>query len=445
MKTSFLKATSITLVTRVINLCIGILVSILLARLLGPEQRGIYALALLIPSFAAMFTGVGLGPSTIYFLGKKKYPPQTIAGTNITISVYISITAVLLTVGFIILFKETFLLGVPVYAFVLVVCAIPFVKFTSILTTVVLGIHKYVAYNVINIVHVTTQAALFGLLLLVSAFNLSSVLIVYLIATVVVFTVAIIYLKKQLGTFTLKIDREYLKDAFSYGLKAYLGTIISFLHLRIDQLIINFFLNPVAVGFYAISAGLTERLWLLSESAGTILFPRISSESDETEKKRFTPLLCRNILLLTVVGAGTLFYLGRWLIELLYSTEYLDSIPAFKILLIGTIFVSGSKILANDISGRGKPLINSYINGVSLVVNILLNIILIPQYGIVGAAWATTISYSMVFLVRLIAYIKISGNTIFDTVIVKPSDATLYKDAIKALFQKMKAKNDAQP
>lgn len=441
MKTSFLKATSITLITRVVNLCIGILVSILLARLLGPELRGVYALALLIPSFAAMFTGVGLGPSTIYFLGKKKYPPQTIAGTNITINGYISIAAVLLTVVFIILFKETFLLGVPVYAFAIVVCAIPFVKFTSILTTVVLGMQKYVAYNVLNIVHVTTQAVLFGFLLLISAFNLSSVLIVYLVATVVVFLIAIVYLKKQLGTFILRIDKVYLRDAFSYGIKAYLGTIISFLHLRIDQLIINFFLNPVAVGFYAIAAGLTERLWLLSESAGTMLFPRISSERDESEKKRFTPLLCRNILLFTVIGAIVLYFLGGWIIELLYSTKYLDSIPAFKVLLIGTIFVAGSKILANDISGRGKPIINTYINGFSLVINVVLNIILIPRYGIAGAAYATTISYSLIFFIRLHVYKNISGNKITDVLFVKRSDIALYREAIAAISKKLKRTN----
>ncbi len=77
---SFIKNTSITLVTRIVSLGLGIVISILLARILGPENRGIYALIILIPSFAFMFSNMGINSSTVFYMGKGTYPPHKVAG-----------------------------------------------------------------------------------------------------------------------------------------------------------------------------------------------------------------------------------------------------------------------------------------------------------------------------------------------------------------------------
>ena len=441
MKSNFIKGTAITFTTRILNLLIGIVVSIMLARLLGPEGRGIYALAILIPSFAVIFTNWGITSASVYYLGKKKYPPQLVAGNNIVFNTILSVGAIIIMGIILIFFKNSFFTGVPTNAIVLVLLAIPFLKLSSTLNYINLGIHRYFVYNILSLVGVIVQIIIFLILVLTSSFSLLPVIITYLISSFVVFLITFIVLKQHLKKFYYRINKDYLKDTFNYGSKAFLGSIISFFHLRIDQLIINYFLNPIAVGFYAVAVGLTERLWLLAESTSVILFPKISSETDEEAKKNFTPVVCRNILLLTVIGALTLFLLGRWLILLLYSADFLDALLPFQILLLGTISVSGSKILANDIAGRGKPIINTYINITSLIVNVILNIIFIPRYGISGAAYATTISYTLVFLIRVFIYARISGNKVWDIVFIKMKDWQLYKDFIKSIFNRNKEAN----
>jgi len=433
MAHSFLRGTSITLISRIINLAIGIVISILLARILGPDGRGIYALAILIPSFAFIFANLGLNSSTIYFLGKKKYSPQQIAGNNIIYSIYIAVVALILTILFLTFFREAFLTGVPIIALVIAVCAIPLRILISNSSTIFLGTHRYGTFNLMSVLEISIQLTLLGLLYFFSNFTINTALASYLVASVLIVIIIFITLRKSIGKFNFSIHKGYTKDAFTYGVKSYFSNVISFLHLRIDQLLINLFLNPVAVGFYAVAAGLTERLWMLSESAATILFPRVSSENNEEEKKRFTPLLCRNVLAITIIGAVVLYFLGEWLITLLYSSDFLESFSPFKILLIGTIFVSGSKILANDIAGRGKPMVNTYINIASLIIDVVLNILLIPPHGIAGAAYATTISYSFVFFVRSIVYARISGNRIRDFLFVKYSDFTLYMSLFKSI------------
>jgi len=81
-------------------------------------------------------------------------------------------------------------------------------------------------------------------------------------------------------------------------------------------------------------------------------------------------------------------------------------------------------------------MINTYINIASLATNIILNILLIPQYGIAGAAYATTISYSLVFIIRSIVYSKISGNRIRDFIFIKLSDLKFYLAIINLVRKK---------
>ena len=330
---SFLKNTSITLMTRVISLALGIVISILLARILGPENRGIYALVILIPSFAFMFSNMGINSSTVFFLGKGTYPATKVAGNNLVLSGLIGLISIGLTILFLYLFGSVFFAEVPFYAYVIAIIAIPFLIINSNLSSLFLGMHRFLTYNVLTFLGTFVQFILLLGLFLVSSFELSTVIYMYLVSAVIIFIVTIIVTKRSLKNITVSFKEKYLKNFLSYGSKSYLGNMVNFFHLRIDQLIISSFLNPLAIGLYAIAVGLTERLWLLAESAGTILFPRVSAEKNEEEKNRFTPILCRNILFVTTIGAIVLFVISKWLILLFYSNEYLGSLLPFQILL----------------------------------------------------------------------------------------------------------------
>ena len=90
---------------------------------------------------------------------------------------------------------------------------------------------------------------------------------------------------------------KYIKEAFGYGVKVYLGNIIGLLHYRVDLLLLNIFMNPAAVGIYSIAVAIADKLWMISQSAGLVLFPRVSSETDENRLSKLTPLVCRSILM----------------------------------------------------------------------------------------------------------------------------------------------------
>ncbi len=240
------------------------------------------------------------------------------------------------------------------------------------------------------------------------------------------------------GGIRYRLNYAYLRDAFRYGIKAHLGNIIGFLNYRVEVFLLGIFLPVAAVGFYAVAVGLAEKLWFLSESASTVLFPTVSAEKDEYQRKTFTPLVSRNILFITALGAAALFLVSEWVIVLLYSEEYLLSVRLFRILLPGIVLLSASRILANDIAGRGLPLLNTYVGAIGVVLQVALNLVWIPRYGASGAAWATTVSYGITLAVRLWMYMRLSGNSWATVIVPQPSDWLLYRQLARLAWSRVR-------
>jgi O-antigen/teichoic acid export membrane protein len=114
--------------------------------------------------------------------------------------------------------------------------------------------------------------------------------------------------------------------------------------------------------------------------------------------------------------------LAKWGIVLLYSDAYLESAVALRALLPGVVALSFSKILANDIAGRGNPGINSQQSTIAFVVNVIANLILIPRLGVVGAALATSLSYSLLTILKLFVYIRIAQVSWRDVLLLNRED-----------------------
>jgi O-antigen/teichoic acid export membrane protein len=75
------------------------------------------------------------------------------------------------------------------------------------------------------------------------------------------------------------------------------------------------------------------------------------------------------------------------------------------------ILLGGAKVLTNEIAGRGYPHYNSFTSGVALILTVLFDLILIPRFGIIGAALASSIAYGTIFFVAIGFYIVVSRRT----------------------------------
>lgn len=434
----FTKNTLITLFSRIVAFSAGLLVSIIIARNLGPEGRGVYSLTILLPGLLLIFFDFGITPASVYYLGKKKYPLSQVFGNNILLSVFFSSLAMASGVLVVFLLGKYFFSGVPTNYLLLSLLSLPINIFFYFVLVILLGMQKIKEYNLASIfsaisllILTTTSVAIFkfGVLGAISAFILSA------FAPAIFLFVVVKNLTKEIF---LRPNKNYLNDVLSFGIKFHISNIFAFLHSQVSLLLISFYINPVAVGFFSIANGLTTQFQPLTQATSTVLFPKVVAEEDEQQKKRFTALICRNTMFITLIGILVLFFLARWVIVFLYSKEFLNSVLSFRILLPVIVAFTGSQILAADLIGRGKPMLNTYVNGGALLLNIILCVVWIPKFGIEGAAWALTISHIVLFVSKLIIYLGISGNKVKDVVIFSRSDLQYYKNFINPYYRLLK-------
>ena len=170
-------------------------------------------------------------------------------------------------------------------------------------------------------------------------------------------------------------------------------------------------MNDAAVGLYSIAVSIAERIWIVSQSVSSVLFARVSNLTSDNERAQFTALVSRNVLFLSIIGGVSLFLLGKWIIYLLFGADYAGSTAPFLWLIPGIVLGSMSRIISNYFSGIGRPEINTYVTVFLTILNVGFNI-LVPKYGVVGAAMATTVTYSMNMVVKTIIFS--SMNNILD-------------------------------
>ncbi|MFP4307062.1 MAG: oligosaccharide flippase family protein [Desulfococcaceae bacterium] len=424
-----------TLVRQLVAVLLKLVKAVIIARVYGAEGNGAYAIAFLLPSMLASFLNLGVAPANVYYLGSNQVSVRQLLAANIRI--FAPVATFGLALGFAILHwkSETFFPGVPPLVLWFALAGFPLGLLGNYLNSVFQGLQQFRVYNKLAII---PPASL--LLFVVALTLLGNRELAFLVGAQLVSQLAGIALTiRFLFPILKKEPREpfpenFIKKAIGYGWKAHLSNILAFVNYKADVFLTNLFLGPAAVGVYVVAVALAEKPWLISQAVSTVLLPRLSQlSSDETKRKALTPLIARWVLLVTLLGSLVLALLGFWLIFLVFGPEYSEAILPLWILLPGIVLTSCSRVLANDIAARGRPELNMYTSIVVVVVNVIGNLILIPLYGLPGAAAATTIAYTLNLALRIIVYGRFTGNRWFESLLVTTSDFRMLQSAIRAL------------
>jgi O-antigen/teichoic acid export membrane protein len=140
---------------------------------------------------------------------------------------------------------------------------------------------------------------------------------------------------------------------------------------------------------------------------GFVIFPKATATRPEVMSV-FTPKVFWVTLGVSVLGATGLVVLGKPLIQLIYSLTFINAYLPMLALLPGVVLLGAAKVLTNEIAGRGYPQYNSLSAGTAFILTVVFDLILIPRYGILGAALASSISYTVSFFASVGFYLMIS-------------------------------------
>jgi O-antigen/teichoic acid export membrane protein len=164
---------------------------------------------------------------------------------------------------------------------------------------------------------------------------------------------------------------------------------------RVDLLIVNHFRGASEAGVYAVASQVANLLLMLPGVIASLLFPRLASFQDQRGEFaiRVTRHASALMLIMCAAAAG-----GAFVLPLIYGPRFADATIQLLILLPGVYLVSIESVLVQHFTGTGLPVTIPIFWLITLAVNMVLNFALVPSYGARGAALASSLSYSLIFV-----------------------------------------------
>ena len=421
---SFVKNSFYTLVSNVIIIFIGLATSVIISRTLGDHLQGVYNLAVFMPTMMYNFLTLGQDVSVTYYLSNKKISKKEAIDNMLPVLIFYTIASTSIGIVSIVLLKEKMFNDVPYTTLMLALLISPLTYLNNNLSAVLKSEGNFKVLNKIQVINKLIYFTICTILFLLISVD------IVILANIIILMVSIITIwrKLEIRDIKFKFNTEYQKNNFSYGFKSYLANMITFLNYRLDTFLIKALTKSTAsVGQYSVAVTLAELVWVFSSAISSVMFPYVASIESDEEKSKITSSTFKIVMVFTFFVI-TVLLLGSNLIGVIYGPRYYGSIAPFRALLLGIFSLSLGKILANDIAARGKPELNALSNFIGLITNVTLNIILIPKFGIVGAALATSISYTFTSIMFIGSFLKLTGLTLKQLFIFN-------KDEIEIIFK----------
>lgn len=382
----------------------------LIARLLGANGAGIYSISLLLPTVLSQMLNLGLVSANVYFIASRRFELQQVWSSSRDLVLFMALIGTLLGGGAVLLAGETLFPGADTALLLFALGIYP----TALLNGLVTGIYQaqqdFRLYNILVLIEPIVTMVLLFLLWIADSFTLVWVLAATLAGYACTSLVGLFCLSRSTRLWAVSHDRwAYLQPALQYGVMAHLSNLVTFLNYRLDIYLVNLFLGPAATGIYTIAVRLAEQVWIISQAVSTVIFPRLSALHDQvSDRDLLTVTIARMTFWISFAASLLLLLLARPFTELFFGAEFDPTSSVLVFLLPGIAILACSRVLANDLAARGKIVLNFIFALVVLIVNIIATLAFIPLWGLVGAALATSLTYGMDFLVRLILHRRIS-------------------------------------
>jgi len=209
------------------------------------------------------------------------------------------------------------------------------------------------------------------------------------------------------------ISSSLTKTIFKFGILTMLTFTGGYILSYTDTLVLTYFRTLKEVGWYQVAMPSTTLLWYIPQAVSTIILPMASELWSKNEKGLLSTgieMAHKYSFVAVVPLALIMLTFPEIMIRVLFGEAYVPAAQALQILAVGAIIFSISTLNTAAFSGIGHPQVNTKIIFTAALINLILNLILIPLYGIIGAASATTISYAVMMILstaRLRQFVKI--------------------------------------
>lgn len=293
-------------------------------------------------------------------------------------------------------------------AVVLAMVTIPIASLRNLRLGAMRGLHRIVSGQIPDAVFAPTivlALTFLAYLLFPQNFNVFWVLGFKIIAIVITFFIGSLWLWRSLPLQVKQAKTQFEGKQWLFAALPFmfLGT-TQLINSRIDVIMLGGIQGVKAVGIYTVIIGITRLTIFIHHSALSVLAPNIATLYSEGKLKQLEKLVQKSALgvfLFSLLIGGTIMLLGNFVL-LIFGSEFLAGRTAMNILILGQIFNALTGPVGLVLNMTGHQNYTAIATGISAFLNAMLNFLLIPQWGINGAAIATTLSLVIVSSIKVI-------------------------------------------
>lgn len=422
------KNTTVLYIAQIITYVFGFFITIYTIRYLSVDDYGILSTALALTGIYVVFSDLGLSTLTVREVARDKSLTKKYVGNTTVIKLFLSLFTFLLTVASVYLFgySET-----TIYVVYILTVAYLFNAFSSIFYSIFQSYQKMEYQSVATILN--SAVMLIGTFLVIHfGLNVMDFALVYLAANAVNFIYVIIIYAWKFYLPNVEIDIGFWKPTIKEALPLSITSIFAILLFRVDSVMLSVMKGVEAVGFYNAAYRLMEALIFFPQVYTTAIFP-VFSTLYVSSKKPLKAAYLKSFKYLTIlslpIAVGTTL-LAEPIILLLFKSPYYPSVLALQIVVWILPFVFVNYIQGSLLTAMNRQVTVLKITAAALVLNIVMNLILIPMYSFLGAAFVTVISE--IFSVALSFYVlsKLVAKVQVHRILFKPAIAC----SVMALF-----------
>lgn len=405
---------------------------LMIARTLGPEGQGLYALTITVVLFASALANGGLGLAAVPDLRSGRVPLSRMLLAQMT---WFGFAGTILAVAGLVAWRT----GVDATALAHLGWDGRTAGF-ALLGTVALLAFDILFYDLLakgrlltgpltNLGRALLHLGLLAWLLLGGRLDLGGAVTAYAVAQGTAALTVLVLLARQAGrpdAATGESLPALVIRTLRAGWLGQLSAVASLLHMRLVLALVAVWHDPAAVGIYAVAALVGELLWLLPGALQPLLVYASSDEHENAPRDETAARAVRLGLLTTTVAAAVLAVVADPLLRLLFGEDFAPSAAPLRALLPGIVVFSAGAVLAGDFIGRGRPVWNAQASGLTVATSLLAGVILIPRWAETGAAWASTIAYTVGALAMLLRFRRVTGFGWGDLLRPKRSDFSIH-------------------
>ena len=211
-------------------------------------------------------------------------------------------------------------------------------------------------------------------------------------------------------------DGQTFRRMIRYGIKFHICVVAAIFIVRADLLLVNRFRGPAEAGVYAVAGQMANLLMLLPAIVSTLLFPRVAAEPDPRAllTMRVTRHITFVMFFVCLAAVAMAFAL-----PLIYGPSFSTATLQLLILIPGVYLFGIESVMVQHFTGSGLPLALPIFWMIALIVNLALNLVLIPPYGATAAAFVSTLTYALIFVLVAIYFRLKTGNDLSTALLMR--------------------------